>query len=284
MYLGTGEISHKGDGILFHFTRYDKFLKIIEDLTLLPSEFEKLNDLNEGNIHNMNMNKAFLSMYTAHKYIREKCRVLCFSQNYDKDGFGFRGTNHPAMWAHYAENSEGVCIAINKDDFLDKNKAIFATIPFYKFEDVRYSMFNTPREDKIDYVDAPEEFIKRNWEGLFFLKHEDWKNEDEHRLFIMDYDGKFSIDGCVEYIVLGRKFYMNEAKIKELMDRVVNPESVCYKKFKPHDFASIAYDTSGYRTFDISSKICEIVKKNMRCNPLYQEYHDWLCKEYDMNF
>ena len=118
LYVDGNNEHHRGDGELLHFTSAKSFFKILEDLTLLPSLFTNLNDLNEGNVHNMCMNKNFLVMYDADKYIKEKCRVLCFSQNYDIKGFGFSGVNHPAMWGHYADNSNGVCIAIDKKAIL----------------------------------------------------------------------------------------------------------------------------------------------------------------------
>ena len=111
------EVPRKGDGALFHYTSLESFKKILEDLTLLPSSFERLNDMNEGNVHNMNLSQNFMVMYNTDKYIKEKCRIICFSQNYDINSFGQEGTNHPAMWAHYADNSNGVCIVIDKEAF-----------------------------------------------------------------------------------------------------------------------------------------------------------------------
>ena len=87
---------------------------------------------------------------------------------------------------------------------------------------------------------------------LFFLKHNDWKNEDEHRLFIMDHDGKLSIDSCIKYIVLGRKVFMDDSRIKTIMDRVVDPTSGCYRRFVPHSFATMCYDNHGYSTVEIA--------------------------------
>lgn len=269
------ELPHKGDGALFHYTKMDSFLKILEDLTLLPSSFGKLNDMNEGNVHNMNMNKNFMVMYKAEKYIKEKCHLLCFSQNYDLCGFGHEGTNHPAMWAHYAEDSNGVCIVIDKEAFVKKNKDVLDT-HFYKFEDVEYDIFNTPKEGKIEFkADTPEEFIKKNWKELFFLKHKDWEYEDEHRLFIMDYDGKLSIDGCIKYIVVGRKVFLDRLKLKEIIDKVVDPTSVCYHKFVPHSFATTSYNTHGYFTFEIASHILQVVKSNIT-DERYADYYRWL--------
>lgn len=277
------ELPRKGDGALFHYTNLNSFKKILEDLTLLPSSFEKLNDMNEGNVHNMNLNRNFKIMYKADKYIKKNCHIISFSQNYDINGYGQEGTNHPAMWAHYADNSNGVCIVIDKETFIGKNKDILEN-HFYKFEDVEYNLFNTPVDEKIDFeAETEQEFIMKNWKSLFFLKHKDWENEDEHRLFIMDYDGKLSIDGCIKYIVLGRKLFFDNIKIKEVLDIIVNPSSICYHKFTPDSFVSMCYNGHGYDAMNIASQILMIVKNNTT-NPLYADYEEWLNneQEYDI--
>ena len=272
------ELPYRGDGALFHFTKFESFLKILEDMTLLPSSFGNLNDMNEGNVNNMNMNNNFLVMYNAEKYIKDRCRILSFSQNYDIGGFGQEGTNHPAMWAHYAENSNGVCIVLDKDAFVKKNKEVLGK-HFYKFEDIVYDIFNTPNDEVINYkANTPEEFIMNNWKALFFMKHKDWENEDEHRLFIMDYNGKLSIDGCIKYIVLGRKVFLDASRIKLIMDMVVDPKFICYHKFIPHSFATMCYNYHGYSTMEIAYKIEMIVRENL-LDRRYTDYERWLKEE-----
>ena len=272
------ELPYRGDGALFHFTKFESFLKILEDMTLLPSSFGNLNDMNEGNVNNMNMNNNFLVMYNAEKYIKDRCRILSFSQNYDIGGFGQEGTNHPAMWAHYAENSNGVCIVLDKDAFVKKNKEVLGK-HFYKFEDIVYDRFNTPNDEVINYkANTPEEFIMNNWKALFFMKHKDWENEDEHRLFIMDYNGKLSIDGCIKYIVLGRKVFLDASRIKLIMDMVVDPKFICYHKFIPHSFATMCYNYHGYSTMEIAYKIEMIVRENL-LDRRYTDYERWLKEE-----
>ena len=283
MYLyGNNELPCRGDGALFHFTSWKNFQLIMNDLSLLPSSFGNLNDLNEANVNNMNMNGNFMVMFDVDRYIKERCRLLCFSQNYEVNGIGQEGTNHPAMWAHYAENSKGVCLVIDKEEFIKRNKPILDT-HFYQFEDVSYNIFNTPDDEEIDYkAETPEEFIKNNWKGLFFLKHKDWENEDEHRLFIMGYDGKLSIDGCVKYIVLGRKVLLDEVKMKSIMDMIVDPSYSCYHRFIPHSFATVSYNTSGYFTHEISGHIMQLVMEN-RDDERSAEYLRWLNEERGYN-
>lgn len=283
MYLYyNNELPSRGDGTLFHFTSWKNFQLIMNDLSLLPSSFGNLNDLNEANVNNMNMTENFMVMYDAEKYIKERCHLLCFSQNYEINGIGQEGSNHPAMWAHYAENSDGVCIVIDKEKFIKTNRQILDT-HYYQFEDVSYSIINTLDDEEIDYkVETPEEFIKNNWKGLFFLKHKDWENEDEHRLLIMDYEGKFSIDGCIKYIVLGRKVFLDNAKMKSIIDMVVDPSHPCYHRFIPHSFATVSYNTSGYFTHEIFGHIMQIVMANSD-NELYAEYRRWLNDEMGYN-
>lgn len=115
--------------------------------------------MNEGNVNNMNMNENFKVMYDAERYINERCHLLSFSQNYDVMGYGREGTNHPAMWAHYADNSNGVCLVIDKDTFVKKNQSVLKA-HFNRFEDVEYSVFNTPDDEQIEYeAKSAQEFI-----------------------------------------------------------------------------------------------------------------------------
>ena len=272
------ELPYRGDGALFHFTKFESFLKILEDMTLLPSSFGNLNDMNEGNVNNMNMNNNFLVMYNAEKYIKDRCRLFSFSQNYVIGGFGQVVTNHPVMWAYYAEYLNGVCIVLDKDAFVKKNKEVLGK-HFYKFEDIVYDIFNTPNDEVINYkANTPEEFIMNNWKALFFMKHKDWENEDEHRLFIMDYNGKLSIDGCIKYIVLGRKVFLDASRIKLIMDMVVDPKFICYHKFIPHSFATMCYNYHGYSTMEIAYKIEMIVRENL-LDRRYTDYERWLKEE-----
>lgn len=104
LYYNT-ELPSRGDGVLFHFTGWESFRQIMKDLSLRPSYFGDLNDLNEANINNMNMNENFVVMYDAERYIKERCRLLCFTQNYEINGIGHEGTNHPACYHKFVPHS-----------------------------------------------------------------------------------------------------------------------------------------------------------------------------------
>ena len=84
--------------------------------------------------------------------------------------------------------------------------------------------------------------------------------------------------GCIKYIVLGRKLFLDRDKIKSIMDMVVDPSLPCFHRFRPHSFATVSCNTSGYFTHEISGHIIQIVMTNSD-NELYAEYRRWLNDE-----
>lgn len=91
----------------------------------------------------------------------------------------------------------------------------------------------------------------------------------------MDYDGKLSIDGCIKYVVLGRKLFLDNIRLKGIMDKVVDKGYACYHKFLPHSFATACYNNQGYFTFECAFKILEVVKNNLS-DERYAAYERWL--------
>lgn len=79
---GLDQVPEVGDGSLYHYTKFDSFLKILNSMTLRSSPLSKMNDLNEADLSGIDWSKEFLVMYNAQKYIRTQCSVISFSQNY----------------------------------------------------------------------------------------------------------------------------------------------------------------------------------------------------------
>lgn len=273
IYLyGSEEVPQVNDGTLFHFTKFEGFIKIIKTMSLRSSLFSKLNDLNEIGYEELDLDMNLPLMIKTKEYIERHCRIISFSQNYEVEGVPFEGSNHPAMWAHYADNLNGACIVIDEEYFIKRNKEIFNQY-FIRFKDVSYSFINAPEEEEFNYnLNTPQEFIREHWEKLFFRKHKDWEYEGERRLFIMDYDGEFNIEGCIKYIVLGKRLLEDDNNVGVLLDMLVNPSSPCYHKFIPASFATIDKSPIGYRTYELGSYLFDKVRK-------YKAYYDWLCNE-----
>ena len=46
----NAELPHRGDGALFHYTKFSSFLKNMEDMTLLPSSFVFMISFNSSKV------------------------------------------------------------------------------------------------------------------------------------------------------------------------------------------------------------------------------------------
>lgn len=61
LYLyGNTELPSPNDGAMFHYTKFESFLKILETMTLRSSCRGEMNDLNEANIDSLDWNTDYL--------------------------------------------------------------------------------------------------------------------------------------------------------------------------------------------------------------------------------
>lgn len=245
------------DGALFHYTSAASFFKILESMSLKLSSFKKLNDLNEVNIKALYFSDKDNKFKEKLKnYINKECNLLCFTQNYKCDKTTEEGTNHPAMWAHYADNNKGVCIVLDEKEFLAKNKDILKK-SFHKLRKVKYARTNVVLQKfNTCSTSTPESFIRQNYKELFFLKHSDWITEREKRLFVICKEKYLSIEGCIKYIALGEKFLQDKKCMNKLMEIITSPKNnLC-----PESFVSCEENINGYLAFPIGSMIRDLIE------------------------
>lgn len=267
------EIAAMGDDIIYHYTKAESFFKILESMTLRPGDFNNLNDLNEANIYNL-YTKKWKMMFDVEEYIKSKCNLICFTKNYKvKERKDIqKGTNRPSMWAHYAENNNGVCIVLDKKKFIEINKSLLDNV-FYRFEDIEYSFRNGVDDNDLQKTSSSEDFIKENYKKIFYLKHRDWEYESEHRLFYVGDKIDFSILGCVRYFELGSRFVTDEKKMAKLVYTILNSQNTCYKYIIPRSFTKSSYNGTGYIGLDACSLILEGIYKLVTDS---ENYLKWL--------
>ncbi len=271
----NNEAVQQNNGMLFHYTTFECFISIIKTMSLRSSRISKLNDMNEGNLDELNIDKNLPLIIESKRFVGDNCRVVCFSINYKYDGVLFEGYNHPAMWAHYADNLEGVCIVINENKFRNRNHEVFENY-FVRFGNVNYGIINAPEEDDIDYdLTSPQEFIEKNWKKLFLRKHKDWEYEGERRLFIMNYEDDFSIEGCIESVILGNRMVQDESKIRLLLEMLIDPHNHCYHDLVPASFATVMKGPVGYYSCELGSLLFDKVREYKGD---YNSYLEWLYK------
>ena len=272
---GSYELQSPVDGALFHYTKLESFMKIIETMTLRSSPLCKMNDLNEASIDSLAWNTDFLMMIQAQKYIKELCSIICFTKNYMTGPICEEGSNHPALWAHYAEDSNGVCIVLDKEALLEINKKQLTKL-FYKIEPVDYSIHLAPDDEiiKKSYDDV-KDFVRSNYRGLFFRKHTDWSYEREERFFVEAPEVYLNIKGAIKYIILGGRLKNKESSLRQIIEQMITPGTLSYKYFNMHSFAEMTPSVNGYLTVDAAHVFYMQLQKMAMASSLAADWLRW---------
>ena len=272
---GTYELQSPVDGALFHYTKLESFMKIIETMTLRSSPLCKMNDLNEANIDSLDWNSDLLMMIQAQKYVKEQCSIISFTKNYMTGPICEEGSNHPALWAHYAEDSNGVCIVLDKAELLEINKKQLSKL-FYKMEPINYNIHCVPNDEiiKRSYSDV-KDFVRSNYRELFFKKHTDWSYEREERFFMEAPEVYLNIKGAIKYIILGGRLKNNEDSLQQIIEQMITPGTLSYKYFNMHSFAEMMHSVNGYLTVDAAHVFYMQLQKMAKTRSLVTDWLRW---------
>jgi hypothetical protein len=116
---------------------------------------------------------------------------------------GRRGFDHPSMWAHYANNHNGVCLIFYRNA-LDQAVRQSAKELNVRSGSVTYGPWaaNAVIQNKsragpaqknaseIELIQWAASEIQKNHKALYFVKHDDWAPESEYRWLILGpYEG-----------------------------------------------------------------------------------------------
>lgn len=121
----------KKQKILYHYTKYQSLLKILESMTLKFGNLENTNDPKEYFEPNFEFTTGSLWDDDEGK-IREELnnyKIICFSTDSEIPGYA-----HPRMWSQYGGENEGCCIVLDQDKLEKEIKKIenFLRIKIYK--------------------------------------------------------------------------------------------------------------------------------------------------------
>lgn len=238
--------NYNSDFYLYHYSSFEKAIKIIYYNTLRFSNIFSLNDTTEYKPKIIfekedPINKEILACC---KEINHLIKICCFSQDntkvkfYTKENdlyftdYSGRGFALPRMWAQYGADNKGVCFIINK---LNLEKAICKRLQVLGRKPVqyvdRYSGFYFTKNiildfknqvlsrDKIDslvaskFMESHPQYIDEN----YFTKLSDWSNEHEYRIALFSPSGENltinSFSDFIEGIIIGENLDEAEAAI-----------------------------------------------------------------------
>lgn len=170
---------------LYHYTTFNNALKILQSHTLLFGRLKDMNDINE-------LYRPLAFFYhprhdyrnndDIHKKMKEdfyKYQQISLTLDGTRMGFDI-----PAMWGHYAQHGNGVCLVFDKNKLLsyleeEKHQRHFV------YDNVEYTKdypseinYNTDANNNLIAFGEDEE------KDYFFRKTEDWSYEQEFRVII----------------------------------------------------------------------------------------------------
>jgi hypothetical protein len=160
----------------------------------------------------------------VNKILRDDCKVICFSLDYKH----YWGNSYSKMWAHYGDNHKGICLEIDKSEFIEENQD--KIVPEC-FKEIKYWNFDIRKRIKhktVDYTQVKKDdlehyvkmkFRKRHLRYLFFTKNKEWESEREMRLvyFSTNKDNEYcSIKRSLKNIYLGLNF--NDKNLNSLIE------------------------------------------------------------------
>ncbi len=199
--------------LFYHFTKIETAVfHILPRLQLKLSPFLSSNDPKEtqtfgywsiyedcSDAERVNIEAAFKN------YLKVNLKQLCFSDNYivrhNKTNWQNCGAIHPTMWSHYANNSRGICLGIDKKQFLIDNPSLIA-------KKVKYvKLLKYPRLDyqkwQIEKDVYFKKFVLENSKTLLFQKHFHWKSEDETKCIEIGQRDYCTIRNSLKFVFVG---------------------------------------------------------------------------------
>ena len=182
------------------FNNIDYVMDILKNHRLYFPTRDKLNDPLEGMCQPLYFTYIGIDHYIDNgieqpesKQYFDQFRVLSFSRHW----------NSMQMWAHYAQNYNGLCIGFNVKDSLCNIKEVHYT-------NRRYPMITKAGISEID-KHLEKTIIDRN----FYIKSNNWKYEGEYRIVRKQSEEYLWFDpSCISSIILGNLSAIDKENIQ----------------------------------------------------------------------
>ena len=197
---------------LYHFTKFDTALKILESNRLRFGRLDNMNDIHENDkivyadANNQQINEFPSEVLdTLHDEIYKYRQISLTAEGKPGDKLGF---NLHQMWGLYADKGEGVCLVFDKNE-LSKWFEI-------GMEQERISYDDTIESYYVSFSDDPQEVsseVQEHAKAIFYHKRKEWEHEQEFRLL-----KRCPIATKEEYLWYGKalKFVILSSKLRNI--------------------------------------------------------------------
>lgn len=183
---------------LYHYTSFNNALMILQSHTLLFGRLKDMNDINElyrplaFYYHPRHDNRNNDDIHKKMKEDFYKYQQISLTLDGNRMGFDI-----PAMWGHYAQHGNGVCLVFDKNILLSYLKEekhqrhlVYDNVEYTKDYPSEIT-YNTDANNNLIAFGEDEE------KDYFFRKTEDWSYEQEFRVIVKsDSEGREKLNFC----------------------------------------------------------------------------------------
>lgn len=207
---------------LYHYTNFNSFMKIMESHSLKFGKLPQMNDINERQ-------KEIFTIYQEgngeHSFFEEiedalaKVRQISLTEDGPLPGFDI-----PAMWGHYADRGNGVCIVFDKQRLEGQIKK-----ESFSSGSVKYIDQANPIAYNKDKYASVNNYFRKEQDTLFFTKTIDWSYEQEFRIINFadsHIDSFINISDCVVAVILFNNDNINITPLYTAITEIVNRHSL----------------------------------------------------------
>ena len=223
------------DDYVAHYTTLNIAVKyILETNKIKINSIERVNDPyehiidwidTEPSVEELGYNTTSIDLNKIRNKIKRNIKIFAtttFRKNNTTD-ISNEMYCRPRMWAQYGDNNQGVCLIFNKKELNEEFKyskkigLISGNIEYYDFIPMINNTIDLePNKLKLFLNDSDLLYKQLNsneqLKSRFFIKHNDWKSEDEYRWLLFSEDSNdFYIDfnKSLKAIVFGSNVHDN---------------------------------------------------------------------------
>lgn len=200
---------------LYHYTTFNSALKILITQTLQFSYLANMNDIYE-------QSKLFFYAEDAHHnvsnfFVKEiaKYKQISLTEDSPLDN-GRKGFDIPAMWAHYADKGNGVCLVFDKKKLLRHVRSNWLNGQVKYIREFDNNIVASEVKTKQDVVN----FIKNKSNEIFLCKSEDWAYEQEFRIVAKTSVRALDVSDCIMCVLIMERTFEELEQRKNIFSKV----------------------------------------------------------------
>jgi hypothetical protein len=221
---------------LYHFTKFDTALKIIESNRLRFGRLDNMNDIHENDkMEFVDANNHIINEFPSevlnalHDEIYKYRQISLTAEGEPGDKLGF---DLHQMWGLYADKGEGVCLVFDKNE-LAKWLDVGMGQERVSYDDTIESFFISFSNDPQKVPDEVRDHIN----DIFYHKRKEWEHEQEFRLL-----KRCPVTTKEEYLWYGKalKYIILSSKLRNV-DEVRYFKSIADIKAKAKNIPVLIY-------------------------------------------